>query len=171
MPSIPDFVYAALLYKDDAAPANPPHKDFASEREAENGKLIFLFQRPDEKSGLTLEIFAFKADTTTFFKESAIFSGKKSGLSVAGEAIEINDPIALTVYNLSEVSGTIRLKIQVPKECSLEIDDTANFGCKKDEDASDTYTISASGIATGAYPLKFTVKKGSEIVHIFFPNT
>lgn len=92
MPSISDFVYAALLYKDDAAPANPPHKDFASGREAENGKLIFLFQRPDEKSGLTLEIFAFKADTTTFFKESAIFSGKKSGLSVAGEAIEINDP-------------------------------------------------------------------------------
>ena len=139
MPSIPDFVYAALLYKDDAAPANPPHKDFASGREVENGKLIFLFQRPDEKSGL----------------------------SVAGEAIEINDPIALTVYSLSEVRGTVRLKIQVPKECSLEIDDTANFGCKKDEDASDAYTISASGIATGAYSLKFTVKKGSEIVHIF----
>lgn len=139
MPSIPDFVYAALLYKDDAAPANPPHKDFASEREAENGKLIFLFQRADEESGL----------------------------SVTGEAIEINDPIALTVYSLSEVRGTVRLKIQVPKECSLEIDDTANFGCKKDEDASDTYTISASGIATGAYPLKFTMKKGSEIVHIF----
>ncbi|MBD5412323.1 MAG: hypothetical protein HDR51_06225 [Treponema sp.] len=139
MPSIPDLVYAALLYKDDAAPENPPHKDFASGREVENGKLIFLFQRPDEKSGL----------------------------SVAGEAIEINDPIALTVYSLSEVRGTVRLKIQVPKECSLEIDDTANFGCKKDEDASDTYTISASGIATGAYLLKFTVKKGSEIVHIF----
>ena len=139
MPSIPDLVYAALLYKDGEIPANPPHKDFASGREVENGKLIFLFQRPDEKSGL----------------------------SVAGEAIEINDPIALTVYSLSEVRGTVRLKIQVPKECSLEIDDTANFDCKKDEDASDAYTISASGIATGAYPLKFTVKKGSEIVHIF----
>ena len=139
MPSIPDLVYTALLYKDDAAPANPPHKDFASGREAENGKLIFLFQRPDEKSGL----------------------------SVTGEAIEINDPIALTVYSLSEVRGTVLLKIQVPKECSLEIDDTANFDCKKDEDASDTYTISASGIATGAYPLKFTVKKGNEIVYIF----
>ena len=177
MPSMgfADFDYAALLYKDGEIPANPESKDFVQGTETEDGKLIFSFQRPDDTSGkFTLELFAFvkteggaEDDTMQFSRETALLSGNKTGLSIVGDTIEINEAIPLS----SSKPGTVSLKIKVPDECSLEIDDTANFNCKKDDSASDTYTIvekdGASGIATGAYQVKFTVKKSGEVVYIF----
>ena len=170
MPSIPELVYAALLYKNGEIPANPESKDFVQGTATEDGKLIFSFQRPDDTSvTFTLEIFAFKTDTSAanFSKENALLSGSKTGLSIVGDTIEISEAIPL----LSSKPGTVSLRIKVPDECSLEIDGTANFDCKKDDSASDTYTIvekdGASGIATGAYQVKFTVKKGEEVVYIF----
>ncbi|MBD5443691.1 MAG: right-handed parallel beta-helix repeat-containing protein [Treponema sp.] len=170
-----DFDYAALLYKDDEIPANPESKDFVQGTETEDGKLIFSFQRPDDTSGtFTLELFAFvktegeaDEDAMQFSRETALLSGNKTGLSIVGDIIEISEAIPLS----SSKPGTVSLKIKVPDECSLEIDDTANFNCKKDDSASDTYTIveknGASGIATGAYQVKFTVKKDEEIIYIF----
>ena len=177
MPSMgfADFDYAALLYKDDEIPANPESKDFVQGTATEDGKLIFSFQRPDDTSGtFTLELFAFikteegaEDDTMQFSRETALLSGNKTGLSIVGDTIEISEAIPLS----SSKSGTVSLKIKVPEGCSLEIDDTANFNCKKDDSASDTYTIvekdGASGIATGAYQVKFTVKKSGEVVYIF----
>ncbi|MBD5413031.1 MAG: hypothetical protein HDR52_01180 [Treponema sp.] len=175
MPSIPELVYAALLYKDGAAPASLESKDFVQGTATEDGKLIFSFQRPDDTSGkFTLEIFAFvkteggaEDDTMQFSRGAALLSGNKTGLSIVGDTIEISEAIPLS----SDKPGTVSLKIKVPDECSLEIDDTANFDCKKDDLSSDTYTIvekdGASGIATGAYQVTFTVKKDDEIVHIF----
>ena len=177
MPSMgfADFDYAALLYKDGEIPANPESKDFVQGTAAEDGKLIFSFQRPDDTDGtFTLELFAFvkteegaEDDTMQFSRETALLSGNKTGLSIVGDTIEISEAIPLS----SSKPGTVSLKIKVPDECSLEIDDTANFDCKKDDSASDTYTIvekdGASGIATGAYQVKFTVKKSGEVVYIF----
>ncbi|MBD5409203.1 MAG: hypothetical protein HDR54_07450 [Treponema sp.] len=175
MPSIPELVYAALLYKDGEISANPESKDFVQGTATEDGKLIFSFQRPDDTSGkFTLEICAFvkteggaEDDTIQFSRETALLSGNKTKLSIVGDTIEISEAIPLS----SDKPGTVSLKIKVPEGCSLEIDNTANFDCKKDDLSSDTYTIvekdGASGIATGAYQVKFTVKKGDEIVHIF----
>ena len=177
MPSMgfADFDYAALLYKDDEIPANPESKDFVQGTETEDGKLIFSFQRPDDTSGkFTLELFAFakteggaEDDTMQFSRESALLSGKEAGLEIVGDKIVIEKAIPLS----SDKPGTVSLKIKVPDECSLEIDDTANFDCKKDDFDSDTYTIvekdGASGIDTGAYQVKFTVKKSGEVVYIF----
>ena len=176
MPSMPALVYAALLYKDDNAPANPQHNDFATGTETEGGKLNFSFQKPEAMGEkFTLEIFAFtKAEgeeTPQFSRETALLSGSKTGLSIVGDKIIIENAIPLS----SDKFGTVRLKIKVPEGCSLEIDDTTNFDYKKDDSASDTYTIvekdGASGISAGAYQVKFTVKKkvgeSEEIVHIF----
>ncbi|MBD5443580.1 MAG: hypothetical protein HDR34_09330 [Treponema sp.] len=171
---MPALVYAALLYKDGEIPATP-ESNFVQGTATEDGKLIFSFQRPDDTSGtFTLEICAFvktegesEDDTMQFSRETALLSGNKTGLSIVGDTIEISEAIPLS----SDKPGTVSLKIKVPDECSLEIDDTANFDCKKDDLSSDTYTIvekdGASGIATGAYQVTFTVKKDDEIVHIF----
>ena len=177
MPSMgfSDFDYAALLYKDDEIPANPESKDFVQGTAAEDSKLIFSFQRPDDTDGIfTLELFAFvkteegaEDDTMQFSRETALLSGNKTGLSIVGDTIEISEAIPLS----SSKPGTVSLKIKLPEGCSLEIDDTVNFNCEKDDSASDTYTIvekdGASGIATGAYQVKFTVKKSGEVVYIF----
>lgn len=66
----------------------------------------------------------------------------------------------------------VNLKIKVPNGCSLEIDDTAktNFNCEKESETSTTYIVGASEFSTGAYPVKFTVKKSVETVHIFIEN-
>ena len=170
-----DFDYAALLYKDDEIPANPEAKDFVQGTATEDGKLIFSFQRPDDTDGaFTLELFAFAKteggadeDAMQFSRETALLSGKKAGLEIVGDKIVIEKAIPLS----SDKPGTVSLKIKVPDECSLEIDDTANFNCKKDDSASDAYMIveknGASGIATGAYQVTFTVKKDEEIIYIF----
>ena len=173
---MPALVYAALLYSGES-PANPPSTNFVEGTAAENAgetKLNFSFQKPDDTSGtFTLEIFAFKTGTSAanFSKENALLSGSKTGLSIVGDTIEINGTIALSVNSSSEVKGTVSLKIKLPEGCSLEIDDTTNFDYKKDDSASDTYTIvekdGESGIVAGAYQVTFTVKKGVEIVHIF----
>ena len=175
MPSIPELVYAALLYKDGAAPANLESKDFVQGTATEDGKLIFSFQRPDDTSGkFTLEICAFvktegeaEDDTMQFSRGAALLSGNKTGLSIVGDTIEISEAIPLS----SSKPGTVSLKIKVPEGCSLEIDNTANFDCKKDDLSSDTYTIvekdGENGISAIAYPVTFTVKKDDEIVHIF----
>ncbi|MDE6245607.1 MAG: right-handed parallel beta-helix repeat-containing protein [Treponemataceae bacterium] len=179
MPSIPELVYAALLYKDGAAPANPESKDFVQGTATEDGKLIFSFQRPDDTSGkFTLEIFAFvktegeaEDDTMQFSREAALLSGNKTGLSIVGDTIEIKGTIALSVNSSSEVKGTVSLKIQVPAGCSLEIDDTTSDGESRFNVAGTspnfTLTQNGDGISAGAYQVTFTVKKGDEIVHIF----
>ncbi|MBD5442239.1 MAG: right-handed parallel beta-helix repeat-containing protein [Treponema sp.] len=168
MPSIPELVYAALLYKDGAAPANPESKDFVQGTATEDGKLIFSFQRPDDTSGkFTLEIFAFKTDTsaTVFSRATALLSGKKVGCKIEGDKINVSEPIALSVNSSSEVKGTVSLKIKVPEGCSLEIDDARFSVTGTSPDF--TVTQAGDGISAGAYQVTFTVKKGDEIVHIF----
>ena len=171
MPTIPELVYAALLYHDES----PENENFepGTQTNGEDGnvKLVFSFQRPEDTRGtFTLEVFAFiKSDivaedgTTNFSRNGALLSGKKDDCAIEGDAINVSEPIELS----SSEQGTVSLKIKVPDDCTLKIDDTANFDCKKDNDASDTYTVSTSGIAAGAYQVKFTVKKGDEIIHIF----
>lgn len=171
MPTIPELVYAALLYHDES----PENENFepGTQTNGEDGnvKLVFSFQRPEDTRGtFILEVFAFiKSDivaedgTTNFSRNGALLSGKKDGCAIEGDAINVSEPIELS----SSERGTVSLKIKVPDDCTLKIDDTANFDCKKDNDASDTYTVSTSGIAAGAYQVKFTVKKGDEIIHIF----
>ena len=174
MPSMPALDYAALLYKDGNFLANPPSANFVQGTETEDGKLIFSFQKPEDTSGtFTLEIFAFKAGTSAanFSKKSALLSGSKTGLSIVGDTIEINGTIALSVNSSSEVKGTVSLKIKLPEGCSLEIDDTTSDGESRFNVAgtSPDFTIeqAGDGISAGAYQVTFTVKKGSEIVHIF----
>ena len=171
MPTIPELVYAALLYHDES----PENENFepGTQTNGEDGnvKLVFSFQRPEDTRGtFTLEVFAFiKSDIvaedgiTNFSRNGALLSGKKDGCAIEGDTINVSEPIELS----SSEQGTVSLKIKVPDDCTLKIDDTANFDCKKDNDASDTYTVSTSGIAAGAYQVKFTVKKGDEIIHIF----
>ena len=120
----------------------------------------------------TLEIFAFRTDTSAadesaivFSRATALLSGKKIGCAIEGDKINVDEPIALLVNSLSEVKGTVSLKIQVPDGCSLAIDDArfAVTGTSPDF----TVTQIGDGISAGAYQVTFTVKKGSEIVHIF----
>ena len=170
MPTIPELVYAALLYHDES----PENENFepGTQTNGEDGnvKLVFSFQRPEDTRGtFTLEVFAFiKSDivaedgTTNFSRNGALLSGKKVGCAIEGDAINVSEPIELS----SSEQGTVNLKIKVPDDCTLKINNT-NFHCEKDEDTSDTYIVSASGIAAGAYQVKFTVKKGDEIIHIF----
>ena len=173
MPSIPELVYAALLYKDGAAPANPESKDFVQGTATEDGKLIFSFQRPDDTSGkFTLEICAFvktegeaEDDTMQFSRGTALLSGNKTGLSIVGDTIEIKGTIALSVNSSSELKGTVSLKIKVPEGCSLEIDDARFSVTGTSPDF--TLTQNGDGISAGAYQVTFTVKKDDEIVHIF----
>ena len=169
------FDYAALLYSGES-PANPPSTNFVQGTATENAgetKLNFSFQRPEETSGLTLEIFAFKAGTSAanFSKENAPLSGSKTGLSIVGDTIEINGTIALSVNSSSKVKGTVSLKIKLPEGCSLEIDDTTSDGESRFNVAGTspdfTVTQAGDGISAGAYQVTFTVKKESEIVHIF----
>ncbi|MBD5399367.1 MAG: hypothetical protein HDR57_01860 [Treponema sp.] len=176
MPSMPALVYAALLYSGES-PANPPSTNFVQGTATENAgetKLNFSFQKPDDTSGtFTLEIFAFRTGTSAanFSKENALLSGSKTGLSIVGDTIEINGTIALSVNSSSEVKGTVSLKIKLPEGCSLEIDDTTSDGESRFNVASAspnfTLTQAGDGISAGAYQVTFTVKKESEIVHIF----
>ena len=180
MPSIPELVYAALLYKDDEIPANPESKDFVQGTATEDGKLIFSFQRPDDTSGtFTLKIFAFeKTDvvaedgTANFSRNSALFSGYKEGLAIVGDAIVVTDPIALS----SNESGTVNLKIKVPDGCTLELKELKIDGTTEGNPhfaitgASPNFTIKQNdenGILAGAYQVTFTVKKDEEIIYIF----
>ena len=170
MPSILELVYAALLYSGES-PANPPSTNFVQGTATENAgetKLNFSFQRPEETSGLTLEIFAFvktegesEDDTMQFSREAALLSGNKTGLSIVGDTIEISEAIPLS----SSKPGTVSLKIKVPDECSLVIDD-ARFSVMGDS-LDFTLTQNGDGISAGAYQVTFTVKKDDEIVHIF----
>ncbi|MBD5413250.1 MAG: hypothetical protein HDR52_02315 [Treponema sp.] len=180
MPSIPELVYAALLYEDDEIPGNLESKDFVQGTETEDGKLIFSFQRPDDTSGtFTLEIFAFvKTDvvaedgTANFSRNSALFSGYKEGLAIVGDAIVVTDPIALS----SNESGTVNLKIKVPDGCTLELKELKIDGTTEGDShfaitgASPNFTIKQNdenGILAGAYQVTFTVKKDEEIIYIF----
>ena len=181
MPSIPELVYAALLYKDGAAPANPESKDFVQGTATEDGKLIFSFQRPDDTSGkFTLEICAFvktegeaEDDTMQFSRGAALLSGNKTRLSIVGDTIEISEAIPLS----SSKPGTVSLKIKVPDECSLFISEPNEDGTTIAENDAHftvtgtspnfTLTQAGEGISAGAYPVTFTVKKDDEIVHIF----
>lgn len=176
MPTIPELVYAALLYPD----GNPNSEDFVEGTKAmDSDKLVFSFQRPDETDGLTLEVFAFvkanvEADdgTTNFSINSAPFSKAKSGLAIVGDAINVNETIVLEVNKSSTEKGGVNLKVAVPDGCLLEIDDTAkeNFKCEIESDASNIFAITASGISAGVYPVTFTVKKDGEIIYIFTEN-
>ena len=180
MPSIPELVYAALLYEDDEIPENLESKDFVQGTETEDGKLIFSFQRPDDTSGtFTLKIFAFeKTDvvaedgTANFSRNSALFSGYKEGLAIVGDAIVVTDPIALS----SNESGTVNLKIKVPDGCTLELKELKIDGTTEGNPhfaitgASPNFTIKQNdenGILAGAYQVTFTVKKDEEIIYIF----
>ena len=177
MPSMgfSDFDYAALLYKDDEIPANPESKDFVQGTAAEDGKLIFSFQRPDDTDGIfTLELFAFvkteegaEDDTMQFSRETALLSGNKTGLSIVGDTIEISEAIPLS----SSKPGTVSLKIKLPEGCSLEIDDTTSDGESRFNVAgtSPDFTVTqiGDGIPADAYQVKFTVKKSGEVVYIF----
>ena len=180
MPSIPELVYAALLYEDGEIPKNPKSKDFVQGTAAEDGKLIFSFQRPDDTSGtFTLEIFAFvKTDvvaedgTANFSRNSALFSGYKERLAIVGDAIVVTDPIALS----SNESGTVNLKIKVPDGCTLELKELKIDGTTEGDShfaitgASPNFTIKQNdenGILAGAYQVTFTVKKDEEIIYIF----
>ena len=176
MPSIPELVYAALLYKDDEISANPESKDFVQGTATEDGKLIFSFQRPDDTSGtFTLEICAFvktegesEDDTMQFSRETALLSGIKDKCTIKDDKINVDEPIALSVNGSSKLKGTVSLKIKVPEGCSLEIDDARFSVTGTSPDF--TVTQAGDGISAGAYLLKFTVKKGEEkeeIVHIF----
>ena len=176
MPSIPELVYAALLYKDGEIPANPESKDFVQGTATEDGKLIFSFQRPDDTSGtFTLEICAFvktegesEDDTMQFSRETALLSGIKDKCTIKDDKINVDEPIALSVNGSSKLKGTVSLKIKVPEGCSLEIDDARFSVTGTSPDF--TVTQAGDGISAGAYLLKFTVKKGEEkeeIVHIF----
>ena len=182
MPSIPELVYAALLYSGES-PANPPSTNFVQGTATENAgktKLNFSFQRPEETSGLTLEIFAFvktegesEDDTMQFSREAALLSGNKTGLSIVGDTIEISEAIPLS----SSKPGTVSLKIKVPDECSLFISEPNEDGTTIAENDAHftvtgtspnfTLTQAGEGISAGAYPVTFTVKKDDEIVHIF----
>ncbi|MDE7291575.1 MAG: right-handed parallel beta-helix repeat-containing protein [Treponemataceae bacterium] len=173
MPSMPELVYAALLYKDGNSPANPPSTNFVQGTATEDGKLNFSFQKPEDTSGtFTLEIFAFgkkenAADesATVFSRATALLSGSKDKCTIKGDKINVSEPIALSVNSLSEVKGTVSLKIKVPAECSLEIDDARFFVTGTSPDF--IITQIGDGISSGAYQVTFTVKKGVEIVHIF----
>ena len=63
------------------------------------------------------------------------------------------------------------MKIKLPEDCSLEIDDTTSDGESRFNVAGTspdfTVTQAGEGISAGAYQVTFTVKKGVEIVHIF----
>ena len=176
MPTIPELVYAALLYHDES----PENENFepGTQTNGEDGnvKLVFSFQRPEDTRGtFTLEVFAFiKSDivaedgTTNFSRNGALLSGKKDGCAIEGDAINVSEPIELS----SSEQGTVSLKIKVPDDCTLKIDDTTS----DDESrfnvtgTSPNFIVTqkdASGISAGAYQVKFTVKKGDEIVHIF----
>ncbi|MDE7291314.1 MAG: right-handed parallel beta-helix repeat-containing protein [Treponemataceae bacterium] len=177
MPSMPELVYAALLYKDDESSAN---ENFV-EGEVDGDKLKFSFQKPDDMSGtFTLEIFAFakKTDdeegTADFSKDKALLSGSKTGLSIVGDTIEIDGTIALAIS--STEPGTVSLKIKVPDGCSLEIKELKSDGTAESDvhfaitGTSPNFTVTqkdANGISSGAYQVTFTVKKGAEIIHIF----
>ncbi|MBD5408190.1 MAG: right-handed parallel beta-helix repeat-containing protein [Treponema sp.] len=185
MPSIPELVYAALLYKDGEIPANPGSKDFVQGTATEDGKLIFSFQRPDDTSGkFTLEIFAFvktegesEDDTMQFSREAALLSGIKDKCTIKDDKINVDEPIALSVNGSSELKGTVSLKIKVPAGCSLYKSETDENGATIAEsdarftitgDLPDfTVTQAGEGISAGAYQVTFTVKKDDEIVHIF----
>ena len=174
MPTIPELVYAALLYHDEP----PENENFepGTQTNGEDGnvKLVFSFQRPEDTRGtFTLEVFAFiKSDIvaedgiTNFSRNGALLSGKKDGCAIEGDTINVSEPIELS----SSEQGTVNLKIKVPDDCTLKINNT-NFHCEKDEDTSDTYIVSASGIPADAYQVTFTVKKkvreSDEIIHIF----
>ena len=179
MPSIPELVYAALLYEDGEIPENP-ESNFVQGTETEDGKLIFSFQRPDDTSGtFTLKIFAFeKTDvvaedgTANFSRNSALFSGYKEGLAIVGDAIVVTDPIALS----SNESGTVNLEIKVPDGCTLELKELKIDGTTEGNPhfaitgASPNFTIKQNdenGILAGAYQVTFTVKKDEEIIYIF----
>ncbi len=170
MPSMPALVYAALLYKDGNSIENPASTNFVQGTEATDGKLNFSFQKPDDTSEkFTLEIFAFRTDTSAadFSRENALLSGIKDKCTIKDDTINVDEPIALAIS--SSKPGTVSLKINVPEECSLTVDDTARFivtGTSPDF----IITQAGDGISAGAYQLKFTVKKGEEkeeIVHIF----
>ncbi|MDE7291495.1 MAG: hypothetical protein K2N58_05560 [Treponemataceae bacterium] len=168
MPSMPEFIYAALLYKNDKSTANENFVQGTSTENAGETKLNFSFQKPENTNGtFTLEIFAFEKtsdeNTLQFSKETALLSGKKDGLSINGDTIEIDGTIALAIS--STEPGTVSLKIKVPEGCSLEIDDACFIVTGTSLDFIITQV--GDGIAAGAYQLKFTVKKGDEIVHIF----
>ena len=174
MPTIPELVYAALLYHDES----PENENFepGTQTNGEDGnvKLVFSFQRPEDTRGtFTLEVFAFiKSDivaedgTTNFSRNGALLSGKKDGCAIEGDTINVSEPIELS----SSEQGTVSLKIKVPDDCTLKINNT-NFHCEKDEDTSDTYIVSASGIPADAYQVTFTVKKkigeSEEIICVF----
>ncbi len=185
---MPELVYAALLYKDGNSPESPSHKDFVQGTTTENAgetKLNFSFQKPDDTNGtFTLEIFAFEKTsddeegTADFSKDKALLSGKKDGLSISGDTIEIDGTIALAISSTEH--GTVSLKIKVPEGCSLEIKELKSDGTAESNarfivtgDSPD-FTVTQkdeSGISAGAYQVKFTVKKkvgeSEEIVHIF----
>ena len=180
MPSMPELVYAALLYN-----GEPPEVEKFVQGTATNegGKttLAFSFQRPDKESDLTLEIFAFKADTgeADFSRGKAILVSEPQGnlKIIEGDKINVDEPIALSVNSSSELEGTVELRIKVPEGCSLYKSETNEDGTPIAEsdarfvvtgDSSDfTVTQIGDGISAGAYQVTFTVKKGVEIVHIF----
>ena len=186
MPTMPKLDYAALLYNGES-PENPEPKDFAIGKPAEDGKLNFSFQRPDDTSGtFTLEIFAFEKasddetseDTPQFSRETALLSGSKDNCTIENDRIVIENAIALSS---DRTTGTVSLKIKVPENCSLYISETNEEGTPiAKSDAHFTVTGTSpefiikqvgDGIPARAYQVTFTVKKNvgesEEIIHIF----
>ena len=167
LPSVPALAYGALLYHDASSQG-----DFSSGIvSADGASVAFAFQTPSEQSGLTLEVFAFADGTerADFSREGALLCGKKGDVEIQDN--KITAEVALLPNKDASAKGTASLKVKVPPDCALEIDDTANFAFTDDSpDAERTYTVTqkdAGGIMGGAYALTFTVKKGGGVVHVF----
>ena len=166
LPSVPALAYGALLYHDASSQG-----DFSSGIvSADGASVAFAFQTPSEQSGLTLEVFAFADGTerADFSREGALLCGKKGDVEIQDN--KITAEVALLPNKDASAKGTVSLKVKVPPDCALEIDDTANFAFTADSpDAERTYTVTqkADGITGGAHVLTFTVKKGGGVVHVF----
>ena len=166
LPSVPALAYGALLYHDASSQG-----DFSSGIvSADGASVAFAFQTPSEQSGLTLEVFAFADGTerADFSREGALLCGKKGDVEIQDN--KITAEVALLPNKDASAKGTVSLKVKVPPDCALEIDDTANFAFTADSpDAERTYTVTqkADGITGGAHALTFTVKKGGGVVHVF----
>ncbi len=166
LPSVPALAYGALLYHDASSQG-----DFSSGIvSADVASVAFAFQTPSEQSGLTLEVFAFADGTerADFSREGALLCGKKGDVEIQDN--KITAEVALLPNKDASAKGTVSLKVKVPPDCALEIDDTANFAFTADSpDAERTYTVTqkADGITGGAHALTFTVKKGGGVVHVF----
>lgn len=167
-----NFIYAALIYSDGASPAAPAADEFSMgtlDESAGGSTINFMFQKPVQTSGLTVEVFAFKENTAEadFERTDALLSGSKNGLSVnANNTITIGEITLRPNAADTAPKGTVSLLVKVPFGCALEIDDTTNFALTG---TSSDFTIehSGDGISAGSYNVAFKVTKNSKTLYMF----